>query len=252
MFSRTHFTSKLFESCDPSPLFSVVNRFICLSLGSPFTLNTSWLQRLLLKFPFHSSQSEERLPFVFMTGCPGFKESNRLPHSPSPMPLSEQQEKRRRRALHHLPPPHTLLHQALLGLVGLRMEHDDRQKQSSAPPCSAVFYTARAWKGCYEAYNRRSDRSTPWVNKISVGEQLHGSLYCSCTTMSALKLCEGKKMWNMMWHLFNFAAVMRHIWLTLSITLLFDISFPGSCALHEASVVNWFFNVFSMLASIIF
>lgn len=40
--------------------------------------------------------------------------------------------------------PHTLLHQALLGLVGLRMEHDDRQKQSSAPPCSAVFYTARA------------------------------------------------------------------------------------------------------------
>lgn len=37
--------------------------------------------------------------------------------------------------------PHKLLHQALLGLVGLRMEHDDRQKQSSAPPCSAVFYT---------------------------------------------------------------------------------------------------------------
>lgn len=31
------------------------------------------------------------------------------------------------------------------------------------------------------------------VNKISVGEQLHGSLYCSCMTMSALKLCEEKK-----------------------------------------------------------
>lgn len=89
--------------------------------------------------------------------------------------------------------PHILLHQALLGLVGLRMEHDDRQKQSSAPPCSAVFYTERAWKGCYEGYNRHSDRSTPWVNKISVGEQLHRSLYCSCMTMSVLKLCEEKK-----------------------------------------------------------
>lgn len=86
--------------------------------------------------------------------------------------------------------PHTLLQQASLGLVGLRMEHDDRQKQSSAPPCSAVFYSARAWKDCYEAYNGRSDRSTLWVNKISVGEQLHKSLYCSCKIMSALKLCE--------------------------------------------------------------
>lgn len=136
------------------------------------------------KSSFHSSQPKETLQLVFMTGCPGFKESNRLPRCPSPTPLSEQQEKRRRRALHQLPPPHTLLHQALLGLVGLRMEHDDRQKQSSAPPCSAVFYTARAWKGSYEAYNRHSNRSTLWVNKISVGEELHGSLYCSCKIMS--------------------------------------------------------------------
>lgn len=40
--------------------------------------------------------------------------------------------------------PHTLLQQALLGLVGLRMEHDDRQKQSSAPPCAAAFSSAGA------------------------------------------------------------------------------------------------------------
>lgn len=56
---------------------------------------------------FHSSQPKETLQLVFMTGCPGFKESNRLPRSPSPTPLSEQQEKRRRRALHRLPPPHS-------------------------------------------------------------------------------------------------------------------------------------------------
>lgn len=90
------------------------------------------------------------LQLAFMSGCPGFKESNRLPRRPSPTPLSEQQEERARRALHRFPPPpthtHTLLHQASPGLVGLRMEHDDRQKQSSAPPCAAAIHSARSMK----------------------------------------------------------------------------------------------------------
>lgn len=110
-----------------------------------------------------------------MTGCPGFKESNRLAYSPSPHATFRAAGKTTKACFAPAPSP-TLtfraLHQALLGLVGLRMEHDDRQKQSSAPPCSAVFYTMRAWKGCYETYNRLSDRSSPWVNKISVDERL--------------------------------------------------------------------------------
>lgn len=161
------------------------------SCGSPLKafsiLNTLWLQRIWRKFPLGA-----------LTGCPGFKESNRLPRSPSPPPHATLRAagKNDEGVLCTSSLPHTLLHQALLGLVGLRMEHDDRQKQSSAPPRSAVFYTARAWKGNYEPDNRRSDRLTPGVNKISVGEHGEESLHCSCEIMSALKLRRerGKKL----------------------------------------------------------
>lgn len=69
-----------------------------------FIRNTSQLQNSHWNF---LSRHSTALQLVLMSGCPGFKESNRLPYSPSPMPLSEQQEKRWRRALHQLPPPHT-------------------------------------------------------------------------------------------------------------------------------------------------
>lgn len=65
--------------------------------------------------------------------------------------------------------PHTLLQQALLRLVGLRMEHGDRQKQFSAPPCSTV---SLLWEHEKTAMRRTIDKAIDqlWVNKISVGE----------------------------------------------------------------------------------
>lgn len=123
-------------------------------LKSLFILKTLWFQWHGRNFLSQQCVQVDSLACVH-DWLSWFKESNRLPCSPSPIPLSEQQGKNVEGVLCTSSLPHTLLHQALLGLVGLRMEHDDRQKQSSAPPCSAVFYTARAWKGCYEAYNRQ-------------------------------------------------------------------------------------------------
>lgn len=112
---RILFNSLLYESSrDPSTLFSTMNQFMWFSLKILFILNTGWLQRILRNFLSKQSVQGDTIQLMFMTGCPGFKESNRLPHSPSPMPLWEQQEKRRRRALHQLPPPHT----APLGIAG--------------------------------------------------------------------------------------------------------------------------------------
>lgn len=82
------------------------------SCGSPLKafsiLNTLWLQRIWRKFPLGALG--DGAARTLMTGCPGFKESNRLPRSPSPPPPRHSEsgrEKRRRRALHQLPPPHT-------------------------------------------------------------------------------------------------------------------------------------------------
>lgn len=108
MFSRIPDISELFESSRYlSPLFRAVNQFMWFSLKKPFHSKHIMSTKTFSEISFHSSQPKGTVQLVFMTGCPGFKESNRLPHSPSPMPLSEQQEKRRRRALHQLPPPHS-------------------------------------------------------------------------------------------------------------------------------------------------
>jgi len=104
------------------------------------------------EIPFHSSHPKETLQLVLSLGVLdlrnqiGFLAAAHPPHH-----FQSSREKTTKACFAQapsLPPPpthtHTLLHQALLGLVGLRMEHDDRQKQSSAPPCTAVFYSVRA------------------------------------------------------------------------------------------------------------
>lgn len=67
----------------PNPLLYSV-----LSANSKYITIAKTFQQFAFKSVWETPQ------LVFLAGCPGFKESNRLPHSPSPKPLSEQQEKK--------------------------------------------------------------------------------------------------------------------------------------------------------------
>lgn len=171
----------MFESsCYPFPLFIQCWKPIHVVLPrKPFHSKYIMITKTFLKFPFKGVRPRRLYSLCSWLGVLDLRNQTGFLLTALPPCHFQSSRKNDEGVLCTSSLPHTLLHQALLGLVGLRMEHDDRQKQSSAPPCFAVFYTAWVWKGS-EAHNRHSDISTLGVNKISEGEKLHRALYCSC------------------------------------------------------------------------
>lgn len=108
-----------------------------------------------------SSESRNTLP-----SCPGFKDSKQASSPPFPPQHFESSRKHKEKKASSAPvllPHPERLHQASLRLVGLRMEHDDRQKQVLSTSLLACLLARGAWKGCHEVYNRQEW----WINSVS-------------------------------------------------------------------------------------
>ena len=164
-FINTDFKGHLWgRSCGPFALLRVYTQSRVSILNRLW-----WLSLFSLNFPPHSGCLERLCILPSCQGVQDLRNRTGFFGGPSPSPFSKQQGKNSRGwfCTRRLPPPTA---PGVAGACGIKNGARWQTKQSRATPRTAVFFTLGVPERAARRHSTHKDRSTLWVDKISVGE----------------------------------------------------------------------------------